>query len=138
MINEILKGRDFYNEFAFSTSRSSGPGGQNVNKVSSKVELKFHILNSQLLTDAEKELLLLKLSSKINSEGYLIIISQTDRSQLKNKEKAVEKFYAIVTKVLTPKKKRKPTKPTKVSIEKRLETKRLRSEKKLRRKDIDL
>jgi ribosome-associated protein len=133
----IFLGRDFYTEFKFSATRSSGPGGQNVNKVSSKVELRFSVLDSELLTSEEKMLLLGKLQNKINKEGELVIVSQTERSQLANKEKAIEKFYSLLKKALTPIKKRKPTKPSKRSVEKRLEGKRLKSEKKTIRKNID-
>jgi ribosome-associated protein len=135
MQSGILIGRDFADEFSITASRSSGAGGQNVNKVSTKVELRFHVASSQLLTDQEKELIFLKLAGKISLEGYLIIVSQTERSQLKNKEIAVQKFYTIIEKALTPRIKRKPTKPTKASKEKRLESKRIHAEKKISRKN---
>ena len=128
-----LSGRDFSSEFRFVTSRSSGPGGQNVNKVSTKVELRFDVPGSILLTDDEKDILQTLLKNKISAEGSLIIVSQSERSQLKNKEKAVDKFYSLLTKALTPKKKRKPTRPSKAAREKRLEEKKLTAEKKARR-----
>jgi ribosome-associated protein len=134
MAIDILSGRGFSREFLFSASRSSGPGGQNVNKVSTKVELRFDIPHSILLTEEEKEILLTQLQKKINSEGILIIVSQSERSQLKNKEKTIEKFYTLLQKSLAPKKKRKPTKPNAVAKEKRLEEKKMNSEKKTRRK----
>ncbi|MCD4790284.1 MAG: aminoacyl-tRNA hydrolase [Bacteroidales bacterium] len=121
----------------FTSSRSSGPGGQHVNKVSTKVELRFHIPNSGLLNDEEKDILLIKLKNKINSEGELIIVSQDERSQLKNKEKVIEKFYELLQKALIPPKKRKPTKPTQASKEKRLEKKRIIADKKEKRKPPD-
>ena len=130
----VSDARDFSSEFHFSASRSSGPGGQNVNKVSTKVELRFHVASSSLLSDEEKELLLEKLAKKINSQGELIIVSQTERSQIKNKEKVIGKFYALLTRALTPRKKRKPTKPSLASKEERLEEKRNQAEKKGRRK----
>jgi ribosome-associated protein len=126
--------RDFSSELHFSASRSSGPGGQNVNKVSTKVELRFHVASSMLLTDAEKELLSEKLAARISASGELILVSQSERSQLKNKEKVTEKFYALIIKALTPRKRRKPTRPSLASKEERLETKRRNSEKKTRRK----
>ena len=132
----MLNDRDFISELHFTASRSSGPGGQNVNKVSTKVELRFHIDSSALLTDEEKILLLEKLAKKINSEGELILVSQTERSQMKNKEKVIEKFYTLLTRALTPQKKRKPTKPSQASKEERLEEKRKQAEKKERRKGL--
>ncbi|MCK9423549.1 MAG: aminoacyl-tRNA hydrolase [Bacteroidales bacterium] len=134
MINGDLSGRDFSSEFSFTASRSSGPGGQHVNKVSTKVELRFDVVNSNLLSQEEKEVILSKVTGKINAEGVLIIVSQVERSQLKNKERTIEKFYALLANALKPRKKRKPTKPSQASKEKRLEAKRLQSEKKTRRK----
>ncbi len=136
MENEHFSGRDFSNEFIFNASRSSGPGGQNVNKVNTKVELRFNIPESSLLSAEEKEILLNLLKKKISSDGFLIIVSQSERSQLKNKEKTIEKFYTLLKKSLTPKKKRKPTKPGTAAKEKRLEEKRILSEKKTRRKEV--
>jgi ribosome-associated protein len=113
------------------------PGGQNVNKVSSKVELRFNVLNSKLLDDREKQIIQEKLGSRINNNGELIMVSQSERSQLKNKEKVVERFYLLLNKALTPKKPRRPTSPTKGSKEKRLESKRIQSViKEYRKKDL--
>ncbi|MBN2519612.1 MAG: aminoacyl-tRNA hydrolase [Bacteroidales bacterium] len=136
MESDVLKDRDFSKEFNFITSRSSGPGGQKVNKVSTKVELRFNLNTSEILTENEKEIIKNKLKNKINSNGELIISSQTERSQLMNKKKVIYKFYLIITKALTPKKKRKQTKPSIISIEKRLEDKRIQSERKKLRRDI--
>ncbi len=129
---------DFSREFVFQTSRSSGPGGQNVNKVSSRVELRFDIPNSALLTDGQKELLLKKLASKLTGDGVLLLTSQEDRSQLRNKEIVVEKFYTILQRAFKPVKKRKSTRPTKASVEKRITEKKQRSEKKSMRGKIDI
>ena len=128
---------DLSAEFQFITSRSSGPGGQNVNKVNSKVELRFDIQNSDLLTEDQKNILLLKLTSKITSEGILSVVSQRDRSQLSNKEDAIEKLYLLIAKALTPVKPRKNTRPTKGSVEKRLATKRIKAEIKQNRQKFD-
>jgi ribosome-associated protein len=133
-----IRNRNIEVEFVFQTSRSSGPGGQNVNKVSSKVELRFNIEASPLLTEEEKGIILTKLANKINKVGELVIVAQTDRSQLKNKEKVIEKFYQLIEKALTPRKKRLNTKPTKASIEKRLVSKKVKSQIKSARKDVDL
>lgn len=134
--NELIS-RDFSNEFEFSASRSGGPGGQNVNKVSTKIELRFNVNGSLLLSTEEKVLILSKLSNRVNKEGFLILISQSERSQLANKEKVIEKFYTILAKALTPIKKRKPTKPSKASKEKRLERKKINADKKSLRKHIN-
>jgi len=123
-------------ELIFSTSRSSGPGGQNVNKVNTKVELRFHIMNSAILNLEEKNLLHEKFANRITREGELVIVSQSERSQLKNKEAVIEKFYRLLKKALTPRKKRKTTRPPAESIEKRLEEKRIRAELKEKRKKI--
>lgn len=136
MASDILNNRDFSTEFTFTATRSSGPGGQNVNKVSTRVELRFDVMGSALLSADEKEIILLKLVKKINSEGELILVAQVDRSQLKNKEKVIEKFYNLLVKALTPVKKRNPTRPSRAAKEKRLEEKQIQSEKKVRRKKV--
>jgi ribosome-associated protein len=128
---------DLENEFVFQTSRSSGPGGQNVNKVNSRVELRFDVPNSVLLADKQKEVLQKKLASKLTSEGILIVVSQVSRSQLENKELSVQKFYRLISVALKPVKKRKPTRPTKSSEEKRLQKKKVQGEKKAQRGRVD-
>jgi ribosome-associated protein len=127
--------RDFYSEFVFQAVRSSGPGGQNVNKVSSKVELRFNVKNSILLTEEEKLIVAKKLINKINKEDELILVAQTDRSQLKNKEKVIAKFYALIAQALRPAKKRHKTNPTQGSVERRLESKRVRASIKANRRE---
>jgi ribosome-associated protein len=132
--SDILNNRNFLPELRFTASRSSGPGGQHVNKVSTKVELRFHVMNSSLLSEEEKVMISEKLAKRINQEGELVLVSQSERSQLRNKERVVEKFHDVLIKALTPKKKRKATKPSPEAIEKRLEEKRMQGEKKVRRK----
>ena len=122
-----LKSRKLEKEMVFTASRSTGPGGQNVNKVSTKVELRFNVRSSLILTDREKSILEEKLRRRINSEGELLIISQSERSQLKNKEKAIEKFYDLLVASFKVRKPRKATKPTATAKAARLETKRIRS-----------
>jgi ribosome-associated protein len=129
-----MENRDFTVELHFSASRSSGPGGQHVNKVSTKMELRFHVASSVLLSDDEKELITEKLANRINVAGELVLVSQSERSQLQNKEKVTQKFYDLIARALTPRKKRTPTRPSRASKEERLEIKRQQSEKKERRK----
>ena len=117
-------------EIDFTTSRSSGPGGQNVNKVNTKVTLKFNIAGSNLLTQEEKDVLLQKLHSRITTEGVLLLTSQDKRSQLDNKEAVIEKFNLLVRKAFEKKKARKPTKPSKTAVQKRIKSKKEHSEKK--------
>lgn len=133
----ILKYRDFNSELLFTASRSGGPGGQNVNKVNTKVELRFHVESSQLLTEKEKVLLHARLEKKLTDDGFLIVTSQSERSQLKNREAAFEKFAQILDKALKVNKKRKSTKPTKSAVEKRLTGKKLEADKKVLRKKPD-
>lgn len=125
-------------EIIFRTSRSGGKGGQNVNKVSSKVELVYDISASYSLSESQKEKLLAKLAHKLDSEGMLHVVSQTSRSQTENKKIAVEKLMTLLQNGLKERKKRVPTKPKKSATEKRItskkkvgETKRLRSSKDL-------
>jgi len=123
--------KDYLNhELSFTFSRSSGPGGQNVNKVNTKVTLRFSIADSHLLDEEQKVLLINKLENRINKDGDIVIISQSTRSQLQNREEAIQKFYDLLNEALKKKKKRKPTKPTRLSKEKRLKDKKIQSEKK--------
>jgi ribosome-associated protein len=135
MSPEDLIKRNIDNEFVFSASRSGGPGGQNVNKVSTKVELRFNLLLSPSFTEKEKEILFRKLKNKINKEGELLIISQSERSQLLNKQVVIEKFFILISKALSIPKFRKATKPTFTSKLKRLEEKKNRGSIKKLRKD---
>jgi ribosome-associated protein len=135
MNREELKSRNLESEFIFSTSRSSGPGGQNVNKVSTKVELRFNLLLTAAFSEKEKDLIFIRLKNKINKESEIILVSQSERTQLMNKEAVTDKFYNIVSKALTIQKKRRSTRPTLSSKIKRLESKRSRGKVKKLRKD---
>ena len=125
-----IQDRKFSEEFVFKASRSGGKGGQHVNKVSTKVELFFNVKNSLVLTNDEKKIILKKLKNKIDKKGLLRIVSQTERSQIMNKKKAVHRFYEIIEKSLKKKKVRKKTKPTQLSKVRRLSSKKIISEKK--------
>lgn len=134
MLTELRK-ENLIQELIFSASRSSGPGGQHVNKVNTKIELRFSVVNSNVLSEEEKNILISKLANKVTSNFELIITVQTTRSQLKNKKEAILKFILLIDNALTPAKKRKPTKPSFASLRKRIENKKQLSLKKnLRRK----
>ena len=125
-------------ELQFKAVRSSGAGGQNVNKVSSKVILTFDLSLSQAFEEAEKELLFTKLSNKLSNENLLILNCDEDRSQLRNKEIVTKRFFDLITKSLIVPKKRKATKIPQSVIEKRIKAKRNLSEIKQNRRKPDL
>ena len=125
---------DLTPELVFQTSRSSGPGGQNVNKVESRVEVWFSIGNSVLLSPEQKELMLEKLAPRLNKDGFLHLASQEDRSQLVNKELATQKLYETLEQALHRPKPRKRTKPSKAAVQKRIEAKKKIGQKKANRR----
>ncbi|TCO06010.1 alternative ribosome rescue aminoacyl-tRNA hydrolase ArfB [Natronoflexus pectinivorans] len=132
-----IRSRNFISEITFIATRSSGPGGQHVNKVSSKIELRFSITESSLLTTEEKERILWRLKNRVNNKGEIIITAQEERSQIKNKMLAIDKFYQLIEGALKTNKARKTTKPTRSSIAKRILNKKITGEKKqLRKKDF--
>lgn len=125
------------NELEYNYVRSSGAGGQHVNKVSSKVELRFNVSVSEGLTENEKARVLNALKNRISSDATLILTSQASRSQFKNKALVTERFFKLLSSALARKKKRVATKPTKGSIKKRLQQKQQKSEKKRLRQNPD-
>ena len=129
-----IRERGLERECSYTAARSSGPGGQNVNKVATKIELAFHVIGSQLLSEEEKAAISEKLATKINEEGYLKISSSESRSQATNKEAALEKLYDTLEKALIKPKKRKVTKMPKAVKEQIKATKRKTSEKKASRR----
>lgn len=135
-LNKPIRNRPFENEFEIQTSRSSGAGGQHVNKVETKVTLRFHIDDSEFLTADEKERILKKLKRRINSDGYLLVFAQEYRSQSQNKHLAIKRFYQYLDEALKQRKKRIPTKPSKQSVEKRIQAKKKQAEKKSQRAKI--
>lgn len=125
LLDRLLK------EVTFKMSRSGGKGGQNVNKVSSKVELNLDIKSSSIFTDNQKELLFIKLVNRINTDGVLQVITEEERSQFRNKSRCIDKLIIILTNALHQAKPRKPTKPKRSSIEARLRSKLLLAKKKI-------
>ncbi len=137
MTSEELKNRIPENEYLVLTSRSSGPGGQNVNKVNTKVEIHFNVQLSAGLSDSEKELICNNLKNRINSAGELVVKSQSERTQLSNRKKALEKLLLLISSGLVIKPERKPTSPSKKSRAERLDEKKKRGQtKRLRSGEI--
>ena len=126
--------KNFAHELSYKTSRSSGSGGQNVNKVETSVTVIWKVEDSTVFTESEKERILLKLKNKINAEGILQTTVSESRTQLQNKKIATKKIQELVNKSLIVPKKRIATKPSRAKVEKRLESKKKLSEKKENRK----
>jgi len=129
--------RDFFRELKYSATRSSGSGGQNVNKVNSRVELRFSVKESKILTEEERQLVMINLDSRINSEGELIISSQTERSQYLNKIDVTERFYKLVAQAIAKPEERIPSVPSRAAVIKRMRDKIKQSQKKQNRNKIN-
>ena len=126
--------KDFSKELNFKTSRSSGAGGQNVNKVETSVTVLWKVDESEFFNERQKALIQEKLKNRINAEGFLFLTVSESRTQLMNKNKAIEKILEIVNKALIVPKTRIATKPSRAKKEKRLDTKKKISEKKENRR----
>lgn len=126
--------KDFSKELSFKTSRSSGAGGQNVNKVETSVTVLWNVAASEVFSEEKKEMIQNKLKNRINAEGFLFLNVSETRTQLANKNKAIKKIIELVDKALFIPKKRVSTKPSRNQKQKRLDTKKKISEKKENRK----
>ena len=124
-------------ELQYQFARSGGAGGQNVNKVATKAELRFNVRQSTVLTDEERAILEEKLASKLTTEGELVLTHQTERTQLANKEKVTKKFYRLIEKAFEKPKPRKATKPSKSAVDERIATKKHKGNVKEKRRKVD-
>jgi ribosome-associated protein len=129
--------KDLHPELRFQFARSGGAGGQNVNKVNTKAELRFNVSDSALLTDEQRATLLEKWANKLTGEGELVLTHQTERTQLANKQKVIQKFDKLVQKAFDVAKPRKASKPSAAQIAHRLNQKKRRSDTKAARRRIE-
>jgi ribosome-associated protein len=132
-----MKLPDLSPEIRYQFARSGGAGGQNVNKVATKAELRFDLVNSSLLTDEQKTRLSQKLANKLTTEGELVLTHQTERTQLANREKVTAKFYQLLQKAFETPKARRATRPSKAAVAERIAEKKRKGDVKVNRRRID-
>jgi ribosome-associated protein len=132
-----MNAKNLLPDVQYQFSRAGGKGGQNVNKVSTKAELRFSVRDSALLTDDERATLLEKLANKLTNDGELVLTDQTERSQLANKERVTRKFVRLVEQVFVVVKPRRATRPKASAVAERLTGKQRRGDLKERRKRVD-
>lgn len=133
-----VRSHDLAHELTFTTSRSGGPGGQHVNKVNTKVTLRFDVNRSRVLSQEQKAIIHKKFSSRISREGILVIHASEKRSQAGNRKAVLDKFDRLLSAAARKKKVRKPTGPTVASKRRRAEAKKRKSEKKASRRKVGL
>lgn len=132
-----LRNRGIEAEFVYKATCSSGKGGQHVNKVATRVELFFNVVNSEYLSEEEKEKIISQIGRRISAEGVLRLYCQSERTQAANKKRVRERFYELLEYILIPDKERIPTKITYSAVNKRLRSKKKKSDKKLLRRKLD-
>ncbi|GAB3764626.1 alternative ribosome rescue aminoacyl-tRNA hydrolase ArfB [Spirosoma pomorum] len=132
-----MDSRQLLTEVRYQFARSGGAGGQNVNKVATKAELRFNVRNSALLTDEERAVLEAKLAAKLTTDGELVLTHQTERTQLANKEKVTAKFLWLIDKAFTPDKPRRATRPSKAAVAERITEKKRKGDVKANRRKVD-
>jgi ribosome-associated protein len=137
MVNRCPDIDELSSELQFTTSKSGGPGGQNVNKVNTKVTLRWEVSKSPILSNEQRLVILDKLKNVINNDGEVVISAHSSRSQITNKQEAINKLAELLNRAFKYVKPRKPTKPTKASNRRRLDNKKKLGAKKKQRRDLD-
>jgi ribosome-associated protein len=132
-----MDSRQLLAEVRYQFARSGGAGGQNVNKVATKAELRFDVRNSALLTDEERAVLEAKLAAKLTTDGELVLTHQTERTQLANKEKVTAKFLRLIDNAFMPTKPRRVTRPSKAAVAERITEKKRKGDIKANRRKVD-